>query len=104
MDYRYSEFVRTISLILVFFVLLKPVSVFAKEDLQMEQQKKEVITGTYTEGRIDGGADAKGNPLWIIGGVGCGIFGLGAALIISPDIPSEAFIGKSSEYALVSYS
>ena len=54
----------------------------------------------YVQGKIDGERDAKGNPLWILAGAGCGIFGAGAAYLIKPSPPAHALIGKSTEYVL----
>jgi hypothetical protein len=52
------------------------------------------------QGKMDGERDAKGNPLWFLAGLGCGIFGAGAAYIYNPDPPAQGLMGKSSEYVL----
>jgi hypothetical protein len=54
----------------------------------------------YLRGRMDGERDAKGNPIWLLGGFACGILGIGGAYVMKPDVPSVALIGKSSEYVL----
>jgi hypothetical protein len=54
----------------------------------------------YLQGRIDGERDAKGDPIWLLGGFACGILGIGGAYVMKPDVPSVALIGKSSEYIL----
>jgi hypothetical protein len=52
------------------------------------------------QGKADGERDAKGNPLWILAGLGCGIFGAGAAYLAKPSPPTYALMGKSSQYVL----
>lgn len=54
----------------------------------------------YAQGKIAGEADGKGNALWFIAGLGCGILGFGAALLITPEPPTQALVGKSSNYVL----
>jgi hypothetical protein len=57
-------------------------------------------SGNCMEGTADGERDAKGNPLWVLAGAGCGIFGAGAAYLYKPAPPVGKLMGKSSEYAL----
>jgi hypothetical protein len=54
----------------------------------------------FLQGKADGEMDARGNPLWILGGVLCGIFGVAGAYFIKPSPPTEALIGKSAEYVM----
>lgn len=54
----------------------------------------------FLQGKMDGERDAKGNFLWFIAGVGCGIFGIGAAYIVKPEPSATALVGKSSDYVL----
>jgi len=54
----------------------------------------------YLQGKMQGELDAKGNPLWILAGLGCGIFGAGAAYFTKPSPPTTALLGKSTEYIL----
>jgi hypothetical protein len=50
------------------------------------------------QGKADGGRDAKGNALWFLAGVGCGVFGAAAAYLYSPTPPMTSLMNKSSEY------
>ena len=54
----------------------------------------------YVQGKLDGERDSKGNPLWILAGVGCGVFGVGAAYFIKPSPPAHALVGKASGYVM----
>lgn len=54
----------------------------------------------YLQGRLEGEAAAKGSPLWFLAGLGCGVFGAGAAYFFKPKPPTHALIGKSAEYVL----
>ena len=54
----------------------------------------------YVQGKLDGERDAKGSPLWFLAGLGCGIFGAGAAYFIKPSPPTHALVGKSSSYVM----
>ncbi len=54
----------------------------------------------YLQGKLEGERDAKGDPLWLLAGIGCGIFAIGAAFFTHPNPPAEMLIGKSSEYVL----
>lgn len=56
--------------------------------------------GDFAQGKLDGERDAKGNPIWFLAGVGCGIIGVGIAYLVKPSPPAAALIGKSSEYVL----
>lgn len=55
---------------------------------------------TCMQGKFDGTAAAKGNPLWFLAGAACGIFGTGAAYFIKPSPPVGSLMGRSSEYVL----
>lgn len=52
------------------------------------------------QGKADGERDGTGNPAWVLAGLGCGIFGLGAAYLIKPSPDAGALLGKSSEYVM----
>ena len=54
----------------------------------------------YAQGKIAGEADGKGSALWLLAGAGCGVFGFGAALLTAPNPPTQALVGKSSNYVL----
>lgn len=54
----------------------------------------------YVQGKMDGERDARGNPVWFLAGLGCGIFGLIGAFVIAPSPPTHALVGKSSDYVL----
>ncbi len=75
---------KVISMLMV--MLLVAVPVFAPDD--------------YVQGKLDGERDAKASPLWFIAGLGCGIFGVGAAYLIKPRPPATALVGKSVEYVM----
>ncbi len=52
----------------------------------------------YTEGRLDGEADATGNQIWLLGGCLLGVVGVLLAYVIEPEVPSGRLIGKSPAY------
>ncbi len=62
---------------------------------QLTQQE-----GTFVQGKIDGESDARGSALWIVAGVGCGIFGVGAAYLMKPNPPLHKLAGRSQGYVL----
>jgi hypothetical protein len=76
------------------------------QDVVVQQQSGSSTTesGGSTDqcwqGRADGERDAKGNPAWFIAGLFCGVFGFGAAYLITPSPPASALLGKPSGYAL----
>ena len=53
----------------------------------------------YSQGHIDGTRDYKPNPAWVLAGVGCGIFGVGLAMVAVPEPPPYQYMDKSPEYA-----
>jgi hypothetical protein len=57
-------------------------------------------TDDCTQGKMDGERDAKGNPLWFLAGLGCGIFGTGAAYLIKPSPPAQMLMGKPANYVV----
>jgi hypothetical protein len=84
---RYVQ--KTISLSLIILVLIIPL------------MARQTDTGNdYLQGKADGEMDAKGNPLWLLGGALCGIFGVAGAYFIKPKPPTEPLLGKSAEYVL----
>jgi len=52
------------------------------------------------QGKMAGEQQGRGNPLWLLGGAACGIFGIGAAYFIKPTPPMGPLMGKSSAYVL----
>ncbi len=54
----------------------------------------------FMQGKQDGELAAKGSPVYMLLGCGCGIIGFIAALVSSPEPPAEALMGKSEEYVL----
>ena len=80
---------KPISIFLVFLFLLIPL---------MAQQAD--TANDFLQGKADGEMDAHGNPLWLLGGALCGIFGVAGAYFIKPKPPTEPLIGKTAEYVL----
>lgn len=83
------------SLMLVVFcavILVVPVVALAQDDDSGVDQ--------CWQGKADGERDGKGNAAWMLAGIGCGIFGVGAAYLIKPNPATGALLGKSSEYVL----
>ena len=63
----------------------------------------QVEEGTDVEcvqGKADGERDGKGNAAWILGGVGCGIIGVGVAYLNKTSPDASTLLGKSPEYVL----
>lgn len=54
----------------------------------------------YNEGYKQGGIDAQGNAAWSLAGFGCGVIGIGAAYTYSPNPPTQALEGRSTEYTV----
>lgn len=92
--FRQSNVVRSIAsmVVVAFCAFLLPWPAIA--------QPAEAAVDDCMQGKLDGKRDAKGNPLWILAGVGCGICGAGAAYLMKPNPPAEALLGKSSAYVL----
>lgn len=78
---------KTISVLMAMLLVAAPV--LAQEGM-----------GDYMQGKLDGERDARGSPLWFVAGLGCGIFGAGAAYLIKPNPPASGLIGKSAEYVM----
>lgn len=78
---------KLVSLILILLIVSMPV--LAQEEYS-----------DFMQGKLDGEQGARGNPAWILGGLACGIIGVGAAYLIKPSPPADALIGKSAEYVL----
>jgi len=73
-------------------VLVYPTTVLARERGE---------EGTAYEGAAAGRTDGKANTTWCLWwGAGClfGIFGVGAAYVITPSPPVTSLLGKSSDY------
>lgn len=68
---------------------------------QKEEELKKTLLSEYVQGKIDGERDgtAAASPIWILAGVGCGIFGVGLAFLVPPSVPAERLVGKSADYA-----
>ncbi|MCF7911334.1 MAG: hypothetical protein K9M99_02310 [Candidatus Cloacimonetes bacterium] len=90
---------KVVSLILALLLFSMPVILKAQllEEQAKDQQSAEQ---TYAQGQLDGKRDAKGNPLWILAGCGCGLFGVLGAILIKPNPPAQKLIGKSNDYVL----
>ncbi|MCK4510640.1 hypothetical protein KAW64_02825 [bacterium] len=73
-------------------VLVIPAVVFA--------QIEESTAVECMQGKTDGERDGKGNAAWILGGIGCGIIGVGAAYFSKPNPDASVLLGKSPEYVL----
>lgn len=78
----------------IFIVLLSSLILFIPVFSQTQQPSD------FIQGKIDGERDSKGNFLWFIAGVGCGIFGVGAAYLIKPEPSAQSLVGKSSDYVI----
>ena len=87
--YRNSVLLKLTSILLVIVFISMPVMLIAQQE-----------GNDYFQGKMIGEQAAKGNPLWILAGVGCGIFGAGAAYFTKPNPPSQALLGKSPEYIM----
>jgi len=87
--YRKPIIFKLTSFLLIILMLSTPIISIAQ-----------TMGNDYLQGKMQGELDAKGNPLWIIAGLGCGIFGVGAAYFTKPSPPSMAIMGKSTEYIL----
>jgi hypothetical protein len=57
-------------------------------------QAQEQQGNDCAQGKTDGKSDAKGSALWFFAGLGCGLFGVGAAYLVEPSPPPEALMGK----------
>ena len=86
---RNSSLFKLVALLLAITFLTTPLLVLADEGLN-----------EYAQGKMDGEEDAKGNPLWILAGAGCGICGAGAAYLMKPKPPTSSLVGKSGDYVL----
>jgi hypothetical protein len=56
------------------------------------------LDSDYYRGKSDGEAAAVANPMWAAAGLGCGIFGIGAAYLNEPNVPQEPLVNKSESY------
>ena len=54
----------------------------------------------YFQGKLDGEREASGSGIWFLAGLGCGVFGLGAAYLSQPAPPAINLVGKSQPYAM----
>ena len=54
----------------------------------------------YLEGMLDGEADAQGDPMWAIAGLGCGPLGLIGAYALTPSPKITDMQGRSPEYIM----
>ena len=53
----------------------------------------------YIAGKLDAERDYQSSPAWILAGVGCGVFGVGLAMVAVPEPPYHKLMDKSPEYA-----
>lgn len=58
------------------------------------------MDNSYVQGRLDGERAYQSNPAWILAGVGCGFFGVGAAWLHSPEPPTIDILDQPAEYVL----
>jgi hypothetical protein len=68
--------------------------------LETVSEAKQVGTGTFAQGKIDGERLAKGNVMWVPGGFIFNFFAIGYAYFYKASPPTYALIGKSAEYVL----
>ncbi len=87
--YRNSYSIKAISLLLIIILVSMPMVLIAQDQAE-----------TFSQGKMDGERDTRGNAVWILAGIGCGIFGVGAAYFIKPSVPAQVLVGKSSDYVL----
>lgn len=80
---------KTIVIYLIFTMIGTPI--FA------QYQNSEYVKGNL-QGWTDGKADA--NFVWFLAGLGCGIFGWGAAALTNPTVPAGQLMGKTQDYVL----
>jgi hypothetical protein len=68
--------------------------------LETESATRQVTSGTYSQGKIDGERSAKGNIMWVPGGAVFTFLAIGYAYLSKPSPPTHALVGKSAEYVL----
>ena len=96
-----KQTILKVACILVFLSLaFRPVVAYTQVQAPSSPSMVQSGTSDYAQGKIDAERDAHGNALWILGGFCCGIFGVAGAYFIKPDVPTQAIIGKSSEYVM----
>lgn len=54
----------------------------------------------FTRGKAEGEQAARGNGLWVLGGLVCGVFAVAAAYLTKPKPPAQVLVGKSPDYVL----
>jgi hypothetical protein len=84
---------RVVSLMLVVFMIAMPL-------IELSAQETNSAVSEFTMGQLKGESDAKGQPLWFLAGLGCGIIGVGVAYFVKPNPPAAALLGQSSDYVL----
>ena len=92
MGFKVSK--KCISLVLVLLVLAIPVALQSAETAQAQQSSE------YVQGRLAGEQAAKGNPIWILGGLVCGVFAVIYCYIQSVTPPAMALVGKSTDHVM----
>lgn len=85
---------KFISPVVVLLILAIPVAVQSAETVQAQQSSE------YVQGRLAGEQAAKGNPIWFLGGLLCGVFAVIYCYIQSATPPAMALVGKSAEYVM----
>jgi hypothetical protein len=68
--------------------------------LETKSVAKQVDSGTFAQGKIDGENSAKGNIMWVPGGAVFSWLAIGYAYLNKPTPPTYALVGKSSEYIM----
>jgi hypothetical protein len=66
-------------------------------DVQITQNNS---VNEFAMGKLKGESDSKGQPLWFLAGLGCGIIGVGVAFLVKPNPPASSLLGQSSDYVL----
>lgn len=96
-----SVFFKFVATLIIVMILALPVMGIAQETMEKQEE------GTYAEGMMMGEMEGKGNPVWLVGGLGCGFFllYLGTpivliAYLLPQNPPAARLIGKSSAWAM----
>ena len=82
---------KSLSMLIVMSVLVAPISIHSQDTAKAE---------TFTEGLMQGQMAASGNVGWMLGGLLCGVFGVGGAYFVEPSPPVYMLIGKSNDYVI----
>jgi len=77
------------------FLTLALVAIPTLASIQTNQQPTD-----YIQGAMDGDLAAKGDPLWLVGGLLCGLLAVLYCYMQSPTPPAITLVGKSQDYVL----